>query len=64
MQLQKATRKKSKLRLNLSGPAGSGKKKKSMSAKLHEAVRTLHYYGFISEFERDSFRKRFETIKK
>jgi hypothetical protein len=40
------------------------KKRQSMKTKLVKAVYTLWYYGFISEFEKDSFRKRFETIKK
>lgn len=42
MQLQRATRKKSKLRLNLSGPAGSGK---TMSA-------LLMAYGLVDDWEK------------
>jgi hypothetical protein len=35
-----------------------------MKQLLTKAVYTLWYYGFISQFEKDSFHKRFETIKK
>ena len=30
-------------------------KRKSQYQKTKDAVRTLYYYGFISQFERDSF---------
>jgi hypothetical protein len=40
------------------------KKRRTMKQKLLEAVNTLYYYGFISQFERDSFKMRFDKIKK
>lgn len=40
------------------------KKRRTKKQKLMEAVRTLFEYGFISEFEKDSFIMRFGTIKK
>ena len=40
------------------------KKRKSFKSKLYEAVRVLFDYGFISEFEKDSFHMRFGKIKK
>lgn len=40
------------------------KKRRTELQKLKEAVRTLYYYGFISQFERDSFLMRFDTIAK
>jgi hypothetical protein len=40
------------------------KKKKTIKSKLTEAVYVLYIHGFISQFERDSFKMRFKTIKK
>jgi len=40
------------------------KTKKRNLKKLKDAVRVLHYFGFISEFEKDSFLMRFEKFKK
>ena len=39
-------------------------KRKTADQKLKGAVKTLYYYGFISQFERDSFLMRFTTMKK
>lgn len=41
-----------------------GTKRRTQEQKLKDAVRTLKYYGFISEFEQDSFLMRIKTIKK
>jgi len=39
-------------------------KKRNKFSTLKKAVYILWYYGFISEFERDSFRMRIDTSKK
>lgn len=39
-------------------------KKRNKFSTLKKAIYTLWYYGFISEFEKDSFNMRIDTAKK
>ena len=39
-------------------------KRKTEYQKVTSAVRLLYYYGWISQFERDSFLMRMQAVKK